>query len=200
MNNLIIFDLDGTLFESREMHFIALNNALELRGYPTIKLSDHLSRFDGLPTRVKLQMLGIEGISAEEVLRVKQQHTLAWIERNVRTNRQFMHLFADLRTQGWQVAVASNAVGTTVVRALQLLGLWKLCNFIVAGDQVTHPKPDPEMYRHCMEACNAVPATTWAIEDSQVGFDAAHASGAEVCKVVGPHEVVEIVRSIMEEV
>mgnify|MGYP003338440742 FL=1 len=58
MNKLIIFDLDGVLIESRELHYEALNSALTKVGSQfTISREEHLSTFDGLNTTRKLELL-----------------------------------------------------------------------------------------------------------------------------------------------
>jgi len=57
-NNLLILDLDGTLIESRELHYYALNAALAKVGEQyTISMEEHLSTYDGLNTTKKLEML-----------------------------------------------------------------------------------------------------------------------------------------------
>jgi HAD superfamily hydrolase (TIGR01509 family) len=198
VNRLIVFDLDGVLFESRDMHFETLNSALTYYGFAPIQYDEHIGRFNGLPTRVKLDMLGIKGEDAALVAHEKQAHTLGWVYKNVKRDNAMVTLFKDLNAAGWKIAVASNAITVTVIRALQLLGLWELCYFVTAGDRVAKPKPDPEIYLECMRRCDATPETTWIIEDSPVGREAARLSGANVVAVVGPSEVNEAVRTIME--
>ena len=59
----IIFDLDGVLIDSKNIHFNALNLALENYN-PSMKISyeDHLKKFDGLNTKKKLEILEKEGL------------------------------------------------------------------------------------------------------------------------------------------
>ena len=59
----IIFDLDGVLVETKKIHFDALNKAIEKhdKNY-SIKYSDHLTRFDGLSTKRKLELLNNDGL------------------------------------------------------------------------------------------------------------------------------------------
>ena len=58
MNKLVIFDLDGVLIDSRDLHFEALNCALGKVGEKYIITRDeHLKQYDGLPTARKLSML-----------------------------------------------------------------------------------------------------------------------------------------------
>ena len=54
----VIFDLDGVLVDTKEIHHVALNNALKncKIGYQ-ISINDHIKIYDGLPTIEKLKIL-----------------------------------------------------------------------------------------------------------------------------------------------
>ena len=73
MIKLIIFDLDGVLVNARELHYEALNKALETID-PKFMISrdEHLSTYDGLSTTKKLNMLTEQkGLS-------KEVHNIVW--------------------------------------------------------------------------------------------------------------------------
>ena len=54
----IIFDLDGVLVDSRELHFVALNKALlEIGEKYAISKEEHLCKYDALTTTQKLKKL-----------------------------------------------------------------------------------------------------------------------------------------------
>ena len=54
----IVFDLDGVLVETKIIHYEALNQAISDYDYDyIINYSDHLSRYDGLSTKLKLAKL-----------------------------------------------------------------------------------------------------------------------------------------------
>jgi hypothetical protein len=76
----ILFDLDGVLVDACDWHYEALNAALVGAGHPPIGRETHLSTFNGLPTRKKLEMLGISYGEAIEINRQKQKHTLDIIQ------------------------------------------------------------------------------------------------------------------------
>ena len=57
MINVIIFDLDGVLVDTKNIHFDALNSALKKYKSKTISYNDHIKVFDGLPTSEKLKIL-----------------------------------------------------------------------------------------------------------------------------------------------
>ena len=56
MIKAIIFDLDGVLVETKDIHFHALNLSIKkiLNINDAISYKDHLNKYDGLPTIVKV--------------------------------------------------------------------------------------------------------------------------------------------------
>ena len=57
MTKLIIFDLDGVLVDAKEIHYNALNQALKnIDKKYVINRDEHLSKYDGNPTKTKLKM------------------------------------------------------------------------------------------------------------------------------------------------
>ena len=60
MKKLIIFDLDGVLYDSKIIHFESLNQALKnINDKYQINFEEHLAIYDGLPTLKKLELLNI---------------------------------------------------------------------------------------------------------------------------------------------
>lgn len=77
---LIVFDMDGTLTDSRDMHYEALNRALySIDEKYIINKEEHLSTYDGLSTTKKLNLLTKnKGLPVEihnKVWKLKQQNT-----------------------------------------------------------------------------------------------------------------------------
>lgn len=56
MIKAVLFDMDGVLIDAKDWHYDALNRALSLFGMP-IERDAHLSTYDGLPTKRKLEIL-----------------------------------------------------------------------------------------------------------------------------------------------
>ena len=86
MIKLIIFDLDGVLVNARELHYEALNLALEsIDKKYVINRREHLSTYDGLSTKGKLTLLTEKNILPEEfhdvVWKNKQEKTLSIINQ-----------------------------------------------------------------------------------------------------------------------
>ena len=74
MIKLIIFDLDGVLIDAREIHYEALNRAISLIGKDfIINKEEHLSTYDGLPTKNKLELLSKNKISSPRLSPLLQE-------------------------------------------------------------------------------------------------------------------------------
>jgi HAD superfamily hydrolase (TIGR01509 family) len=78
---------------------------------------------------------------------------------------------------GIPMAVASSAVRTNVEFVVDALGYRPYFRTIVSGDEVTHAKPDPEIYLKAADHLGVDPADAVAFEDSYVGIGAVKNAG-----------------------
>lgn len=92
-------------------------------------------------------------------------------------------LVAELRARGVPVGLASNASREFVDHALGHAGMAGAFDVTVAGDEVTAPKPAPDVYLAAARALAAEPAGCVALEDSATGVAAARAAGMLVIGV-----------------
>ena len=192
---LIIFDLDGVLLDSREIHYEALNKALEAVDYNlVISREEHLSKYDGLPTRKKLQLLQREkGLSADyfdKIAELKQKYTIEEFQK-IEASQSLQLQFWMLKNKGYKIGVASNSVRETLRMALFQLGLIQYVDHWVSNEDVKHNKPYPEMYWQIMTAVKALPRNTVIIEDSHIGRQGALDSGAHLLPVENPEDFIK---------
>jgi HAD superfamily hydrolase (TIGR01509 family) len=193
MSNLVIFDLDGVLIDSRDMHYDALNRALVNVGKDyVINKEEHLSLYDGLPTSKKLTMLtekkGLPVDKHQQIWEDKQNATLD-IFSKLENDYELMHYFKQLKSHGYNIAVASNSIRNTVKLVLLKLGLLEFIDYYVSNEDVNRNKPFPEMYWKCMTACNAIPKNTIIFEDSHIGRQGAIDSGATLIAIENRHDL-----------
>jgi len=200
----IIFDLDGVLVDAVEWHFIALNKALGFFGYE-ISRYDHATTYNGLPTRVKLDMLTEEvGLpkSLHKLIRMlKQKFTMQIINNDCRP--QFQHRFAIKRliSDGYRIAVASNAVYESVLMMLGKIDVLKDLEFFLSNEDVSKPKPSPEIYLEAVRRLSLAKDRVLAIEDNQNGLEAAKMAGIHVCEVGSPADVTyQTIKGRIEEI
>jgi len=190
MIRLVIFDLDGVLLESKELHYEALNLALaEVDKKFIISKEDHLNRFDGLSTTKKLDILvrerGFPPHKVGLVSTTKQKRT-AELLKKIKEDKSKQEIFKELRERGFKVAVASNAIEATVMTSLQKLGLKKYLepeNIILSNQSVRRPKPAAEIYLHACIRAGVDPVETLVVEDSAIGRQGVQASGCHLFPV-----------------
>ena len=83
----------------------------------------------------------------------------------------------DLHCAGIRVAVVTAGHWPSVHRPLrELLGDGAV-EVLVTGDEVSRPKPDPEIYRHALWQLGVRAVDAMAVEDSATGLRAAVAAG-----------------------
>lgn len=193
MNKLIIFDLDGVLIESRELHYHSLNDALRsIDPKYVINRDEHLSIYDGLNTTRKLKLLSeTKGLPTEFHDMVWQRKQLATFEliKKFPVDNKLVDIFAKLKASGYLIAVASNSIRETVKLSLLKIGVTEYVDYFVSNQDVQHPKPYPEMYWKCMSTLKALPRDTLIIEDSHIGRQGALDSGGVLLAVEDSHDV-----------
>jgi HAD superfamily hydrolase (TIGR01509 family) len=188
----VLFDLDGVLIDATEWHYEALNRALRLFGFDITRY-EHLSSYNGLPTRKKLQMLSVEKglpVPIHEMLnRLKQIYTRDEILTKCRPVFEKEYMLHRLKREGYRLACCSNSIRETLELMIRQSGIAACFEFLVSNEDVTKPKPDPEIYLNAMARMGAAPAEVLIVEDAPHGVEAARRSGAHVCQVDGFHDV-----------
>ena len=195
MYDLIIFDLDGVLIDSKEVHFKALNISLsEIDPKFVISEEEHLKIYDGLPTRKKLILLSeLRGLSDEYFEKIwnrKQEATIELLSE-INKNELLIKNFQKIKDRNIKLACASNSISSTVDVVLKQLGIFKYFDLILSNESVEFPKPHPEMYWKAMLEMKVFPEKTVIVEDSPVGRIAAKNSGANTMFVQNSLELTE---------
>jgi HAD superfamily hydrolase (TIGR01509 family) len=184
---LIIFDLDGVLIDSKETHYASLNSALgKVEEKFQISIEEHLSKYDGLPTKVKLQELtndkGLPTDNYEYIWKEKQKATYKIFE-SLTPDVTLIEFFKLIKSKNVRICVASNSIHETIKIVLLKLGLLEFTDFFVGNEDVTLTKPYPEIYWKCMTRFEVLPLNTVIFEDSHIGRKAALSSGAHLIPV-----------------
>ncbi|MFC5430232.1 HAD family hydrolase [Paraburkholderia denitrificans] len=186
MIKAVIFDMDGVLIEAKEWHYDALNRALQLFGYEITRV-EHLTTYDGLPTRKKLEMLSLQhdlprGLHAF-INEMKQQYTAELVHALCKP--RFVNEFAlsKLKSEGYKLAVASNSIRMTVELMMSKAGLTKYLDRMLSNEDVVEAKPSPEIYLKAISLLGCKPEECLIVEDNENGIRAARASGAQVLVV-----------------
>lgn len=187
MNKLIIFDLDGVLIDSKDIHFTALNYALEkIDKKYLISKEEHLKIYEGLPTKDKLKILtkekGLEEKYYDQIWSDKQYATGVALDA-LSVDEELVFLFKHIKQNNIFIAIASNSIKITIENCLRSIGIIGFVDYILSNEDVKFSKPHPEMYWKAMSYFGLLPEDTVIFEDSIIGKLAATDSGAKLLDV-----------------
>ena len=178
----IIFDLDGVLVSTDEMHYLAwkrLADELEITGF---------NREDNRRQR------GVSRMASLEVVLEKSDKTYTEEEKAElaeRKNGYYLELLKDMDnsavlagvTDALEVLKRKNlllAVGSASKNApliLEKTGLLPFLNQVSCGLDTTKSKPDPEVFLVAARKLQLDPAQCLVVEDAAAGIEAAKAGG-----------------------
>lgn len=191
----IIFDLDGVLVDTKEIHFEALNFALgKFSESFVISRSSHLMHFDGLPTKAKLEKLAkIHNFDEIDILKIsaEKQIMTAQLLEGIQKDTELIDFFQEIRNNNILIGIASNSIQKTVEKIVNKLGLRDLINVSLSNEDVNLPKPHPEIYWEAMKRLKAHPSTTCIFEDSSIGRNAAISSGAHLIEILNREDLTQ---------
>lgn len=184
----VIFDLDGTLVDSEPIHGRATREGLASAGIE-LPVEEFLARWVGLPDiDCYVQVAADRGIvldggALERVRRTKNEV----YERLAFAGEVPLVAGAAALVQGLcdvvPLAVCSAARRVEIEAALSKHDLLRRVRTIVAVEDVSRSKPDPEGYLLTAARLGVDPAGCVAIEDTPRGIEAARAAGMAVIGV-----------------
>lgn len=155
MKQAIIFDLDGTLIDTPSgivETFIAALQSMNIRftdaaairatiGLPLEKAFAKLLEVDVADSRVIHGIKQYQALFKDIVLPKAKELIFPGVEKGLEK----------LKCQGLLLAVATSKVYKSAEALLKAADLWKQFNLVVGADQVSRPKPDPEMGQFVLE-------------------------------------------------
>lgn len=174
----VLWDMDGTLIDSEQYHWISWREALRAEGI-TITHDQFLSAFGQRNDSIITQWLGapspqlIEkiGEAKEEIYRtlVREQgiEPLPGVAKWVR----------QLLEEGWLQAIATAAPRKNVEVVLEALSATHSFQAIVSAEDVERGKPDPEVYLKAAARLGVLPAQCIVVEDAVAGVEGARSAG-----------------------
>ena len=178
---LLIFDLDGTLIESKWDIASSVNLTLAELGLPQRPLEEIFGFVgDGVKKLLRLSVGEDPRISFDEALRVFRGHYLAHcLDRTTFYPgiEQMLNHFIDKRK-----AVATNKSIEYTEVILKGLGAHHF-QFVVGGDNGFGLKPEPGMLSHVIERLNVPKERTVLVGDSTNDINGGHNAGIRVCAV-----------------
>lgn len=187
----LIFDLDGTLVSTKEIHYLALAKALKIIKF-NLSQTYHDDFLQALPTSDKLEILSKKEPLIlkfkDQILQDKQQQTIKLLISEIKEENHLKPLLQILQKQ-YKLALCSNAQRDTVDLILKRLDITHYFDCILARNDVSEGKPSPEIYQKACEILRISPKESIVFEDSTRGIESAKKAGCFVSAVKSPNDI-----------
>lgn len=197
----IIFDMDGVLVDSGPSHRASWRAMLAALGEP--EPPEAWRRTIGRPAHEAVSRLLGRELSPGEARRLSQlkhEHYVRLAEAGLPAVPGAAVFLDALAALGVPRAVATSAHRADVARLLAPLGLLDHFAVVVAAEDVSRGKPDPEVYLRAAHGIGVEPPGCLVFEDSLVGIQAARAAGMRVIALSTAHGDAELLAAGAERV
>lgn len=202
MSKAVLWDLDGTLVDSEEFHWLSWRDTMRQESIE-LTYEQFLASFGQRNDRILGAWLGRDAEAARvrrigdakeaEYRRLAEVHGL----QPLPGAREWL---AALRAAGWKQAIASSAPGANVDVMLRVLGLTSYLDAVVAAEDVTIGKPDPQVFLTAAEKVGVPPGRCIVVEDAAAGVEGARRAGMKSIGVAknGPLAADVVVMSLAD--
>ena len=176
MAKLIIVDLDGTLFDTKDVNYHAYRDALAFYGYDIdydyyCKFCNGRHYLDFLP-----QITTTNETILTAIHKKKKKAYRKFLDKAI-LNRGLVDIIRLMKAE-YKTAIVTTASKENCEDILEKFKLEKLFDLILTHDDISEVKPDPEGFLKAMQYFDATPEETIIFEDSEVGLLAAESSAA----------------------
>lgn len=189
----VLWDMDGTLVDSGDLHYRAWRETLAgLR--PPLGQPEFAATF-GLRNDAVLRRLLDPAISDADIARLgelKETRYRALVhDEGVVALPGAREWLARLAAAGWQQAIASSGPRANTEAILDALDWRRVFATVVAAEDVTHGKPDPEPFLTAAVRLGAAPAACVVVEDAPPGVEAGRRAGMPTIGVLTTHAALD---------
>lgn len=179
MTGAVLWDLDGTLLDSEEYHWLSWRQTMAELGHP-IARDQFLATFGLRNDEILPLWLGADA-TQEEIGRVSREKESLYRkllrEGGVAPLAGAAEWVRRLQGEGWLQAIASSAPRANVDVVLEVLGMASFFQAVVSAEDVTAGKPDPQVFLTAAARLNVAAQACIVVEDSPAGIEAARRAG-----------------------
>lgn len=172
---LIITDLDGTLFDTKDVNYYAYKEAIKEYGYD-LDYSHYCEFCNGRHyTDFLPQITTTDEKILSEMHKKKKNFYKKYLDRAI-PNQHLINIIKVLKPK-YKIALVTTASKENCMQILEQFELLDMFDLILTQDDIAKTKPDPEGFLKAMDLFDAEPEETIIFEDSDVGLEAAEKSG-----------------------
>lgn len=186
-----IFDLDGVITDTAELHYEAWKKLSDEMGWHFDReLNEQLrgiSRLDSIKVIMDHNKVSLTDDAINQLATKKNDMYVASLDTMTPADYLpgALELLTHLRTEGFSVALGSASKNATKV--LEQLNATRFFDVVGDGNSVARSKPAPDIFLYAAEKLNLPANNCIVFEDAEKGIDAAIAGGFHSVGI-GPKE------------
>lgn len=182
--NTILFDMDGTLFDTEKHYQWAWRKAIADAGYELDASEVMKLRSLGAPYNVaQFQEWFGEEVDYRAIRQERVDLMKDMLAHEIPLKPQVPQTLEKLRQMGYSMAVVTATAQEQAVSNLKLAGLLPFFDHVISASMVKRGKPAPDVYLHACEVLGVQPENCYAVEDSPNGVMSAHAAGCRTIMI-----------------
>jgi len=184
----VIFDLDGVICHTDRYHYLAWK-----------RIADELNIF--FDEQINNRLRGVSRARSFEIIleaydgEMSEEEKASYLDKK---NGYYLELLGEmspkdvsadvqntltqLRRSGVKMAIGSSSRNAKYI--LERIGLGSFFDAISDGENISHSKPDPEVFLNAGEYLGVSPKDCIVVEDAKVGIEAAIAADMD-CAAIG---------------
>ena len=173
----ILFDIDGTLVDSNELHVTAWDEVFRSAGHSFDRQALHDQIGKGGDNYVPVFL---PNASDEEQQRLRDAHKTLFTGRYINEVKPFPgapELLRKVHDSGRKVVLATSASGEELASHLKTLKAGDLVDGRTSKDDVSHSKPCPDVFEAALEEAAVRPEEAIVVGDTPYDIEAARRSG-----------------------
>ncbi len=185
----VLWDMDGTLLDSGEYHWLAWREAMAAEGY-ALTHPEFTATFGQRNDTILRGFFGAELPDAEvgRIGDAKEARYRTMVrEQGIDLLPGVRGWLETLRAAGWRQAIASAAPRLNVEAILEALDIAEFFDAIVSAEDVQLGKPDPQVFLLASQRAGAPPTRCVVVEDAPAGLEGARRAGMRCVGVRSSH-------------
>ncbi|WP_348797106.1 HAD family hydrolase [Flavobacterium adhaerens] len=185
----VIFDMDGVICHTNPHHAKAFEAFFDKYQIPHSEkeFEDHMyGKHNGYIMSHFFER-PISGIELKELENEKESMFREIYKDKVKTIPHYLDFLKKLKAHNFKTAVATSAPRANLDLIVNTLGIADKMNSMMASEDVTAHKPNPEVYLKSAERVGVSPSDCVVFEDSFSGVTAGLNAGMKVVGVLSSH-------------